>query len=539
MLKKWHEFVPEFWLALRGYSFNFFKKDLIAGVTVGIVALPLAMAFAIASGVDPEKGIITAIAAGFLISFLGGSRVQIGGPAAAFATVVYSIVQRNGYDGLMVATFIGGILLILMGIFKWGSLIKFVPHPLIIGFTTGIAVVVFSAQIRDFFGLQIVNVPAPFIDKWKVYFFAIRSIDLVTSFVGVATLFLIFFFQRYLPRVPWGIASLAVSTLFCSLFRLKVATISSYFGALPHSLSISSISFSSILTLIPDGITIALVAGIDALLCAVISDRATGMNHRPNCELIAQGFANLASAFLGGMPATAALARTATNIKAGALTPISGMIHSLALLVLLFSCSAIVGLIPLAALSAILIVVAWHMSSLPHFIKLLKTSKGDIVILLASCLLTILVDLSVAVEVGMLLAVFLFMKQMSEVQHVLLIDHSDHQLGIEVYKMQGPCFFGVVDRLKPLFCNRKIPLKMVIIRMKNVPVLDATALETFKDLEEESNKKNIEFFLTEVSSNPADLITRYGLGHLINPTILDQIPFYSHLMKKQLFSIKA
>ncbi len=518
MFKNYQEFIPKSYHCLKHYSTSIFKRDLIAGVTVGIVSIPLAMAFAMASGVPPERGLFTAIIAGFLISFLGGSRVQIGGPTGAFVVIVYSVVERQGYDGLVLATLMAGILLVIMGFFRLGSLIKFIPHPLVVGFTTGIALVVFSSQIKDLFGLKLAQVPVQFLDKWAAYFKAAPTFHLGAALVGLATLLLIVLLRRFFPKIPWGIAGIVIATAFCWLLSVDVPTIFSRFGELPRTLPSPSLTvdWSRIMSLIPDGITIALLAGIESLLCAVISDSAIGTRHKPNCELVAQGFANIASIFFGGIPATAAIARTATNVRTGGRTPVAGMIHAAVVFLILWSCSKVVGHIPLASLSAILIMVAWNMSELPHFIRLLKTSKGDVAILLAAFFLTVLVDLTVAVEVGMILTAFIFMKRMSTIEHVISLVEKNREKGIEIYKMRGPLFFGVTDRLKDLLHEMKDPPKIFVLKMEHVPVVDATALQTLRELHDRLKNHKTTFVLTEVQKEPAESLHKYGLGHLIS-----------------------
>ena len=518
MLKNYREFLPKSFTVLKNYHFGLLKKDFSAGITVGIVSLPLAMAFAMASGVTPERGLFTAIIAGFLISFLGGSRVQIGGPTGAFVLIVYSIVQRHGYEGLALATLIAGGLLILMGAFKLGSLIKFVPHPLIIGFTTGIAVVVFSLQIKDLLGLQMAHVPATFIEKWAAYYKALPTLDTLTTFVGLGTVAFIFALRRWTPSIPWGVAGILVATAVCAIFHLPVETVASHFGNLPKSLPMPTLNFeyARVLDVLPDAITIALLAGIESLLSAVIADGLISGRHRPNIELIGQGVANIGSVIFGGIPATAAIARTATNIKTGAQTPTAGMISATVVMVLLWACSTLVGGIPLVALSAILVVVAWQMSEIPHFFKLTRTSKGDVAILVTSFLLTVLLDLTVAVEVGMLMAAFFFMKQMSDVKHVIALEKRLPEQGVEVYKLRGPFFFGVTDRLKNLFLQMEEPPKMLILRMKHVPVVDATALQTLREVKRRCEAKGSRLILVEVQPEPTEHLKKYGLEDLIS-----------------------
>lgn len=524
MLKNYQEFIPKVYLCLRRYSFAIFKKDLMAGVTVGIVALPLAMAFAMASGVAPERGLFTAIIAGFIISFLGGSKVQIGGPTGAFVVVVYSVIERHGYDGLVLATLVAGVLLLLMGAFRLGSLIKFVPHPLIVGFTTGIAVVVFSSQLKDLLGLHMAEVPVHFLEKWGAYFHSVHSFDYLTAIIGISTLGLIVLLRRFAKAVPWGIASIFIATAVCWALQLDIPTIGTRFGQLPRTLPTPSFDFDfhRIFEVMPDAITIALLAGIESLLSAVIADAVIGSRHKPNCELIAQGLANIGAVIFGGMPATAAIARTATNIKTGAQTPVAGMIHAVVIFLLLFTCSSLVGHIPLASLAAILVVVSWNMSELPHFYRLMKTSRSDVVILLTAFFLTVLIDLTVAVEIGMLLAAFFFMKRMSDVKHVIAPDQKHPEKGIEIYKMRGPFFFGVCDQLKKIVHDMDPPPKIFILRMKHVPVLDATALQTFRELHDRCALHQTKIVLTEVQPEPVEHLHQYGLGGLIDQDILKQ-----------------
>lgn len=521
MLKNYQEFIPKSFTVLRHYTLGILKKDLSAGLTVGIVALPLAMAFAMASGVEPERGLFTAIVAGFLISFLSGSRVQIGGPTGAFVVVVYSIVERHGYDGLALATLIGGGILVLMGAFKLGTFIKFVPHPLIVGFTSGIALVVFSSQIRDLLGLRMEETPVQFIDKWVAYYHAIPTVDYLTAAVGIGTVMFIFAMKRWAPNIPWGVASIIVASAICATLHLPVATVASRFGQLPHSLPSPSFHFDFARTLdvLPDAITIALLAGIESLLSAVIADSVTGGRHKPNCELIGQGIANIGSVIFGGMPATAAIARTATNIKTGAQTPIAGMVHATVVMVLLWACSTLVGSIPLAALAAILVAVAWQMSEITHFLKIYRTSRGDAAILLTSFLLTALLDLTIAVEVGMLMAAFFFMKRMSDIKQVISLESRLPEQSVEVYKMRGPFFFGVTDRLKNLVMQMDAPPKMIVLRMKHVPILDASAMQALREVSNRCQTKGSKLILVEVQPEPTELLREFGLGDLISSSM--------------------
>lgn len=517
MLKKYHEFIPKSFFFLRKYNLSYFKKDLTAGFTVGIVALPLALAFAMASGVAPERGLYTAIIAGFLISFLGGSRVQIGGPTGAFVVIVYSVVQRHGYEGLVLATFLAALMLIVLGILRFGTLIKYVPLPLITGFTTGIALIIFSSQIKDFFGLNIQTVPADFIEKWGAYFNAFPSWDPTTFVVALSSLLTIILLRRYFPKLPWGITAIVLATAVCWGFGLDVATIGSRFGELPRTLPSPSfnIDFSRIRDVFPDAITIALLAGIESLLSAVIADNMIGTRHKSNCELIAQGIANLGSVIFGGIPATGAIARTATNIKTGAQTPVAGMIHAVVLFLCLLFLSPLAEHIPLAALAAVLVTVAWNMSELHHFRSLLKAQIGDVTILLAAFFLTVFIDITVAVEVGVVLAAFFFMKRMSDRPHVISAHSKNPQEGIETYELRGPFFFGVADQLKDVFQNLETIPKIFILRMEHVPVLDATGLHALQEFHRRCEQEKTKLVLSEVQAEPALLLKKFGLAHLL------------------------
>lgn len=517
-LKNYQQFIPKSVDCLKWYTFPIFKKDLMAGVTVGIVSLPLAMAFAMASGVPPEKGLFTAVVAGFLIALLGGSRVQIGGPTGAFVVVIYGVVQRHGFDGLLMATLIAGVMLVIMGLLRLGTLIKYIPHPLTVGFTTGIALVVFSAQLKDLLGLQILNLPVHFIDKWSTYFDAAPTYHVLTTILGLTTLAFIILLRRYFPKAPWGIISIVLATLICWAFHLETPTIGTRFGTLPSTLPHPHFYFKMerFLAILPDAIAIALLAGIESLISAVIADAATGGRHKPNCELVAQGLANIGAAAFGGMPATAAIARTATNIRTGAQTPIAGMLHAITLFLLLLTCAPIVSHIPLAALSAILVVVAWNMSELPHFIRLMKTSHSDVAILLTAFFLTVFVDLTAAVGVGVLLAAFFFMKRMSDVKPVLALDKSIPEQSVEIYQVHGPFFFGVTDRMKDLMHGHlPKPPSLLIFRMGQVPLLDATALQTLRELSDRYAKHQSRLVLTEVRPELVALLHKYGLGDLL------------------------
>ncbi len=534
---KFHEFIPKSYLYLRnGYRFSIFKKDLLAGVTVGIIALPLAMAFAIASGAIPERGLYTAIIAGFLISALGGSRIQIGGPTGAFVVIVYGIIQRTGYNGLGISMMIAALILVLLGIFRIGSWIRYVPHPLITGFTSGIAVIIFSTQIKDFFGLKMGTPPADFIAKWLSYFDAFSTFDPMTLSLAAGTLGVILLLRRFVPWLPWGISAIVLATAVCTLFHLRIETIQSRFGEIPRSLPLPSLpSFlipaGQLKEILTDGIIIAFLGSIESLLSAVVGDGMIGGRHRSNCELIAQGIANFGSVVFGGIPATGAIARTATNIKTGAQTPVAGMIHSLVLFLILYFLAPIVSKIPLAALAAILVMVSWNMSEVGHFTRLLRAPFGDRVILLTAFFLTVFVDLTVAISVGMILASFLFMQRMSQLSKAISLSQifQENQVdfpeksdsddiskkivprGVEVYEIQGSFFFGVANMLRDILHNITTTPKVFILRMRSVPMIDASGMYGLEEFSEQCKKKNIILLLSGVHGQTRQDLKKFGL----------------------------
>lgn len=505
--------LPRSFTVLReGYDFAKLSSDIVAGSTVAIIALPLAMAFAIASGVSPEKGLFTAVVAGLIISLFGGSRYQIGGPTGAFVVVLYAVILKHGYDGLVIATFLAGIMLFFMGVFKLGNIIKYIPYPVTVGFTTGIALIIFSSQIKDFFGLPIAKMPAEFVDQWKLYSTEILHVNYYSMAIGVVSIALLLKLRHRFPHIPAPIIVIIFSALAVYLFKLPVETIGSKFGALPSTLpypSIPAFSLEKVRAVFPDAITIALLGAIESLLSCVVADGMTGDRHHSNKELMAQGVANIASVFFGGIAATGAIARTATNIKAGAYSPIAGVIHALMLLVFMFLFSKLIVLIPLATLAAILIVVAWNMSEFHHFKAIaLKSERNDTVVLLMTFFLTVLIDLNTGVQTGIMLAGLLFIKRMIDVTGIvdtkntigMPLDEDDEPLevddvnaiskkivpkDVEVYEIDGPFFFGVADRLKNVLGEVSNPPKVFILRMRHVPMVDATglhALEEFFDL---------------------------------------------------------
>ena len=534
------EFLPKSILYLKSYTPAIFRKDLFAGITVGVIALPLAMAFAISSGVTPDRGLFTAIVAGFLISALGGCRAQIGGPTGAFIVIVYGIIQRTGYEGLAISTLLAALLLILLGIFRLGSWIKYIPHPLVTGFTTGIALIILSSQIKDFFGLNMGAVPADFIEKWQAYFGAFHTMHLPTFFLSLGTFVLILCIRKFIPKLPWGIGAIVLATLVSYFLHLDVETIQSRFGQIPNflplpswpSLYIPGLKLSEIFM---DAITIAFLAAIESLLSAVVADGMMGSRHKSNCELVGQGIANFASILFGGIPATGAIARTAANIKSGAQTPMAGMIHAITLFLILLFLAPIVSQIPLAALASILIMVAWNMSELPHFVRLMSAPLGDVAILLTAFLLTVFVDITVAVTLGMTLAAILFMKRMSDYSKTVsltnlfkepltdfpekydpdAIIHKNVAADVEVYELQGPFFFAVADILKDILNNIQPPPKVFILRMRHVPFMDASGMHALKEFYYKCKHSNTTLLLSGVKGQTEKDLKAFGLMKLI------------------------
>ena len=505
-------------------------KDVIAGVMVGIVALPLAIAFAIASGVSPEKGLISAVVGGFLVSFLGGSRVQIGGPTGAFIVILYGIVQQYGINGLMLATIMSGIILMIMGFAQFGSLIKFIPYPVIVGFTSGIAVIIFSSQIKDFFGLNIATVPADFISKWSAYGQHIGTVDLSSVMIGMLALLIIILWPRISRKIPGSLIAIIVTTLCVQYFHLHVATIESRFGEIPSMIpppSLPFFDFATIRQLIMPATTIALLGAIEALLSAVVADGMIGSRHKSNMELIAQGAANIITPLFGGLPVTGAIARTATNVKNGGRTPIAGMVHAITLLLIMLLFGTWAKLIPMPALAAILIIVAWNMSEIKVFRELLKSPRSDVIVLLTTFGLTVVFDLTLAIEIGMLLSVVLFMQRMAQLSNVGVITKdlkdSDEEEdpntivtrkvpeGVEVFEFNGPFFFGAASKFREAMHIVEKSPKIRIIRMRNVLSIDATGLNMMKDLLKDCKKAETRLILSGVHAQPLFALQQYGL----------------------------
>ena len=518
---------PKLFSVMKNYTKEQFIKDVVAGIIVAIIALPLSIALALASGVTPEKGIYTAIVAGFVISFLGGSRVQIAGPTAAFATIVAGIVAKQGMDGLIVATIMAGIILILMGIFKFGSLIKFIPYTITTGFTAGIAVTIFIGQIKDFLGLSIVT-EEPLIettDKLKAVFTFISTTNLWALAIGVlcmAILILWPFMPGFLKMIPGSLIAVLVSSAVVALCNLPVNTIGDLYtisGSLP-AFSLPHADFQMIRTLLPDAFTIAILAGIESLLSCVVADSMVNSRHRSNMELVAQGAGNIASALFGGIPATGAIARTAANIKNGGRTPIAGMVHSVTLLLILVVLMPYAALIPMPAIAAILFMVAYNMCGYKEFINLCKTApKSDILVLLLTFVLTVVFDLVVAIEVGLVLTCILFMKRMSDVTEVSGWKYVEPEKDPEgtlmnvpkntaVYEISGPMFFGAADKLLKIAVKENA--KCLILRMRSVNAIDSTAMRNFEHLYEECRRKNVTLIFSHVASQPLSIMHKAG-----------------------------
>jgi len=524
--------VPKLFTTLQDYNREQFTRDVIAGVIVGIVALPLAIAFAIASGLSPERGLYTAIVAGFLISLLGGSRVQIGGPTGAFVVIVSGIVAQHGVDGLVVATLMAGFILVGFGLFRLGGAIKFIPYPVTIGFTSGIALIIFSSQIRDLLGLEMQSVPSAFVPKWDAYVHAFDTVNPWALVVAVATLSIIVVWPRISTRIPGPFVALIVTTLLARLLHLPVETIGARFGAIHAGLpqpSIPHLSLPIIRALAGPAFTIALLAAVESLLSAVVADGMIGGRHRSNMELVAQGIANIASPIFGGMPATGAIARTATNVKNGGRTPVAGMVHAITLLLITLFFGRLAALIPLATLAGILVVVAFHMSEWRTFVSEFRAPKSDVAVLLTTFLLTVLVDLTVAIEVGMVLAAFLFMRRMAEVTNISVLTHEftdpvddferdpnavrrrEIPEGVQVYEITGPFFFGAAEMFKDRVGRIAGKPKVLIVRMRHVPAIDSTGLHALRELIQRSRKEGILVILSDVHAQPVVALERSGL----------------------------
>jgi SulP family sulfate permease len=519
-------FVPKLFTCLKNYSKDQFFKDFIAGIIVAIIALPLSIALAIASGVSPEKGLYTAIVGGFIVSFMGGSRVQIGGPTGAFVIIVFGIIEKYGMDGLIVSTILAGFFLIIMGFLKFGSMLKFIPYPITTGFTSGIAITIFSTQIKDFLGLTMKTIPSEFIPKWVAYFNNLHTFNLQSIIIGILSLLIIIFWPKINKKVPGTLIAIVITTVITLLFNLNIETIGSRFGNISSSLPVivfPHASFSMIKELMLPALTIAILAGIESLLSAVVADGMIGGSHRSNMELVAQGMANICSALVGGIPVTGAIARTAANVKNGGRTPIAGIVHSLALLIILLLFMPYVKLIPMASLAAILIIVAYNMGEWEAFQRIFRAPKSDALVLLVTFSLTIFFDLVIAIAIGLILASFLFMRRMADVTDVRyvvdeyedkdqieLIDSIKTPENVSLYEINGPFFFGAADKFVNVIREIGIPTKILIIKMLNVPAIDATGYHALDMLYDICKKHHTQLIILNLQEQPLSALQKYG-----------------------------
>ena len=517
---------PKFFSVMKNYTSAQFMKDIVAGLIVAIIALPLSIALAIASGVNPEQGLYTAIIAGFFISFLGGSRVQIGGPTAAFVVIIYGIIAEHGIPGLIIATLLAGVMLILMGLFHFGDLIKFIPKTITIGFTLGIAIGIVVGQIKDFLGLNMGAVPAEFLTKLVAYSHNLGSINYITLAIGILALLIQIFWPKVSKKIPGSLVAIIVTTLLVAIFKLPVKTIGDLYtikAGLP-SFSMPVLSFSLVREMILPAFTIAMLAAIESLLSAVVSDGMIGSKHKSNAELIGQGVGNIMSALFGGIPATGAIARTAANVKNGGRTPVAGMVHALTLLLILLFLMPYASYIPMSCLAGILIIVGYNMSGWRTFVRMVKTApKSDILVLIITFLLTLFFDLVIAIEFGMVLAAFLFLKRMSDIAEVRQWTYRDpmeeEKLSEEVdlkyvpkntivYEIFGALFFGAANVFTKI--EHGEGKNVLIIRMRNVPVMDISGLEALEEILETCKKRDLTLILSHVNEQPYHVMEKAG-----------------------------
>ncbi|MDL2315337.1 sulfate permease [Bacteroidales bacterium OttesenSCG-928-C19] len=531
-------FQPEFFKLIkeRNYSRKTFISDLTSGIIVGIVAIPLAIAFGIASGVSPQQGLITAIIAGFIISFFGGSSVQIGGPTGAFIVIIFGIVTEFGINGLIIATVLAGIMLVLIGLFKFGNIIKFIPYPIIVGFTSGIAIVIFTSQIKDFFGLTMTEVPSEFVDKWGAFFRSFHTINWWATGISILTILLIVFIPRFIKKAPSALIAIVLLTVIAyflkSIYSIDIDTIGSKFPELSGGAPLPTpeapkIDAKAVRMLFPAAFTIAMLGAIESLLSAMVADGVTGKKHNSNTELIAQGIANIFTPFFGGIPATGAIARTMTNINNGGKTPVSGIIHAIFLLLVYLFLMPLAVHIPLACLAGVLAVVSYNMSEWRSFKLLLKGPKADVIVLLTTFFLTVVFDLTIAIEIGLLLAVVLFLKRVSETSKISMLEKElsvsenpeaedverlDIPLGVEVYEINGPFFFGLANKFEEIDSRTVKVLPIVrIIRMRRVPFIDSTGINNLRNLYKRSLKSGITLVLSGVTSEVYETLKTSGI----------------------------
>lgn len=532
-------FKPRLLTSLKNYNKKTLTADIMAGIIVGIVALPLAIAFGIASGVTPEKGIITAIVAGFIVSAFGGSRVQIGGPTGAFIIIIYGIIQQYGFQGLTIATLMAGFFLILFGLLRLGTIIKYIPYPIIVGFTSGIAVTIFTTQIKDLFGLQLASVPSDFVEKWIVYAQNADSADLWSSIVGIMSVIIIAITPRFSKKFPGSLIAIILMTVFALILKnycgvTSIETIGDRFtinAQLPEA-QLPGLNWETIKSLVSPALTIAILGAIESLLSATVADGVIGDHHDSNTELIGQGLANLATPLFGGIPATGAIARTMTNINNGGKTPIAGIIHAIVLVLIFLFLMPLAKYIPMACLAGVLVVVSYGMCGWRSFLALMKNPKSDVTVLLITFFLTIIFDLTIAIEVGLIIACLLFMKRMSETTDVKVImdeidpnDESDIKLennehliipnGVEVYEINGPYFFGAGNRFEEIMASFGDRPKVRIIRMRKVPFVDSTGIHNLTNLCIMSQKEGIQIVLSGVNPKVHAVLARSGFYELI------------------------
>lgn len=534
-------FAPRLLSELRHYNKAKFAADLMAGLIVGIVALPLAIAFGIASGVSPSQGILTAIIGGFIVSALGGSRVQIGGPTGAFIVIIYGIVSdpNLGLSGLMLATMLAGIFLILLGVCHLGTIIKFIPYPIVVGFTSGIAVTIFTTQIKDLFGLTIAGkMPGDFLSKWLVYFQNFNTVDWVTTAVGVLSILIIALTPKVSKKVPGSLVAIIVMTIgvyFLNTYTdMKVLTIGDQFGEIKASipsLQVPNLSWESVKSLFPTAMVIAVLGAIESLLSATVADGVCGDHHNSNQELIGQGVANLCTPLFGGIPCTGAIARTMTNINNGGRTPVAGIIHAAVLLVIFLVLMPLAAYIPMSCLAGVLVIVSYNMSGWRTFMQLMKNPKSDVIVLFITFLLTVIFDLTIAIEVGLLIACLLFMKRMAESTQIKVIadeidpnDETDAEVheehlripqGVEVYEINGPYFFGIANKFEELMAAMEDHPKVRIIRMRRVPFIDSTGIHNLQNLCEMSHREGTHIVLSGVTPNVYSVLEHNGFCHLL------------------------
>ena len=547
-----NELRPKLFDVMKGYTKEQLIKDIISGIIVAIIALPLSIALAIASGVGPEQGLYTAIIAGFFISFFGGSRVQIGGPTAAFVVIIYGIVASYGTDGLIVATILAGIILVIMGICRFGSLIKYIPYTITTGFTCGIAVTLFVGQLKDFFGMDIASVPSEFLDKIIVYAKNISTINITATLIGLLAVAIMLLWTKVTDKIPGSLVAIVVTTAIAYFAKLPVNTIGSVYGKLNSafpSFHVPSITTNLIQQMISPAFTIAVLAAIESLLSAVVSDGMIGDTHKSNAELIGQGLGNIFSGLFGGIPATGAIARTAANVRNGGRTPIAGIAHCITLTIILLVLMPLAALIPMTTLAAVLLVVAANMADWNSFFRLCKSApKSDIIVLVATFFLTVFFDLVVAIEIGVVLAALLFMKRMAETADVRAWKYTDspditpgeaeklreipHSIG--VFEICGPMFFAAADQL--LGINSDHRTKVVVIRMRSVPAIDASAMKCLRELAQRAVKKNIRLVFSHVNEQPMKVMEKDGFVELIgeenfHKNIVDALDYAEALVK--------